>query len=100
VVRLFGKVFGLPRICSTSAENPGRRRRRSGCRKAAAGSCSSRAERAASRHSRSSTCECSKTLPVFGAGTADLILDVLNVVNDTAEEALVSDLGVRLNLER
>ncbi len=62
----------------------------------------------------------SKTLPVFGAGTADLILDVLNVLNDTAEEALVSDnrfaatfgaprlfidprramLGVRLNLGR
>jgi hypothetical protein len=60
----------------------------------------------------------SKTLPVFGAGTADLIVDVLNVLNDTAEEALVSDnrfaatfgaprlfidprramLGVRLNL--
>jgi hypothetical protein len=33
----------------------------------------------------------SKTLPVFGAGTADLILDVLNVLNDSAEEALVSD---------
>jgi hypothetical protein len=33
----------------------------------------------------------SKTLSVFGAGTADLILDVLNVLNDTAEEALVSD---------
>jgi hypothetical protein len=62
----------------------------------------------------------SKTLPVFVAGTADLILDVLNVLDDTAEEALVSDnrfaatfgtprlfidprramLGVRLNLGR
>ena len=62
----------------------------------------------------------SKTLPGFRAGTADLILDVLNVLNDTAEEALVSDnrfagtfgaprlfidprramLGVRLNLGR
>jgi hypothetical protein len=62
----------------------------------------------------------SKTLRVFGAGTADLILDVLNVLNDTAEEALVSDnrfaatfgtprlfidprramLGVRLNVGR
>jgi hypothetical protein len=62
----------------------------------------------------------SKTLPVFGAATADLILDVLNVLNDTGEEALVSDnrfadtfgtpklfidprramLGVRLNLGR
>jgi hypothetical protein len=33
----------------------------------------------------------SKTLPVFRAGTADLILDVLNVLKDTAEEALVSN---------
>jgi hypothetical protein len=60
------------------------------------------------------------TLLHFGAGTADLIIDVLNVLNDTAEEALVSDnrfaatfgaprlfidprramLGVRLNLGR
>ena len=62
----------------------------------------------------------SKSLPVFGIGTADLILDVLNALNDAAEEALVSDnrfaatfgaprlfidprramLGVRLNLGR
>jgi len=35
----------------------------------------------------------SKTLPIFSAGTADLILDVLNVLNDSAEEALVSDNG-------
>ena len=62
----------------------------------------------------------SKTLPLFGAGTADLILDLLNVLNDSAEEALVSDnrfattfstprlfidprramLGVRVNLGR
>lgn len=62
----------------------------------------------------------STTLPIVRAGTADLILDVLNVLNDTAEEALVSDnrfaatfgasrlfidprramLGVRLNLGR
>jgi hypothetical protein len=62
----------------------------------------------------------SNTLAVFRGGTADLILDVLNVLNDTAEEALISDnflaatfgaprlfidprramLGVRLNLGR
>ena len=62
----------------------------------------------------------SKTLPLFGAGTADVILDVLNLLGDTAEEALVSDnrfaatfgrprlfidprrvmLGVRVNLGR
>ena len=33
----------------------------------------------------------SKTLPLFGASTADLIFDLLNVLNDSAEEALVSD---------
>ena len=62
----------------------------------------------------------SKTLPVGSAGRVDLILDVLNVLGDNAEEALVSDnlvaatfgtpqlfidprramLGVRLNLGR
>lgn len=62
----------------------------------------------------------SKTLPVGTAGTVDLIFDLLNLLNDTAEEALVSDtllsatfgrpsrfidprramLGVRLNLGR
>ena len=33
----------------------------------------------------------STTMRVFNAGTVDLILDALNVLNDTAEEALVSD---------
>ena len=62
----------------------------------------------------------SKTLPVGSAGRVDVILDVLNVLGDNAEEALVSDnlvaetfgrprlfidprramLGVRLNLGR
>ena len=62
----------------------------------------------------------SKQVPFFGAGTVDLILDVLNALNDSAEEALVSDsrfaatfgtprlfidprramLGVRVNLGR
>ena len=62
----------------------------------------------------------SKALPLFGAGTADLMLDLLNLLNDTEAEALVSDnrfaatfgaprlfidprrvmLGVRVNLGR
>ena len=62
----------------------------------------------------------SKTLPIGAVGSADVILDVLNLLNDSAEEALVSDnllsatfgspsrfidprrvmLGVRLNLGR
>jgi len=63
----------------------------------------------------------SKTLPVGAAGSVDLILDVLNLLGDNAEEALVTDnfysgdtfgrprlfidprramLGVRLNLGR
>ena len=33
----------------------------------------------------------SKTLPLGDAGTIDLRLDVLNVLNDSAEEALASD---------
>jgi hypothetical protein len=62
----------------------------------------------------------SKTVPLRGAGNIDLMLDVLNALNDSAEEALVSDsrfaatfgrprsfvdprramFGVRLNLGR
>jgi hypothetical protein len=62
----------------------------------------------------------SKTLALGAAGSVDLILDVLNLLDDSAEEALVSDnvssdtfgsprlfidprramLGVRLNLGR
>ena len=115
-----GKTSSWRPTCRPSAGSPGRGRRQWGCLRAAEGCCSNRAGLAASRRSRCSTSACRRRC-LGAAGSVDLILDVLNVLGDSAEEALVSDVchqrhvwqpprlfidprramfGVRLNLGR
>ena len=80
-----------PPTCSTSAASRGRRRHRSRCRRAISAFCSSRAARAGCRRSRCSICACRGRFAVGGAGRVELLLDVLNALNDTAEEGLATD---------
>jgi hypothetical protein len=42
----------------------------------------------------------SRTIPIRGSGRIELILDVLNALNDTAEEALASDILISPNFGR
>ena len=60
------------------------------CRRATSASCSSRAARAGCRRSRCSICACRGRSP-SAARRVELLVDVLNVLNDTAEEGLATD---------
>ena len=93
VLRVMGSVdvprtgSWSPRTCSTSAASRGRRRRRCRCRRA-----SQRIllePRGSRRLSSQSLLDLrvSRTFAFGGVGTLELLLDVLNALNDTAEEA-------------
>ena len=57
--------------------------------------CSSRAARAGCRRNRCSTCACRGRSPFGGVGRIELLLDVLNALNDTAEEGLATRQSVQ-----
>ena len=57
----------------------------------ASASCSSRAARAGCRRNRCSMCACRGRSRFGGVGRIELLLDVLNALNDTAEEGLATD---------
>ena len=63
------------------------------CRQESASSacCSSRAARTGCRRSRCSTCAC-RGRSSSAAARVDVLLDVLNALNDTAEEGIVTDI--------
>ena len=89
------RVSRLPgQPACTSAANPGPRRRRSRCRRAISASCSSRGI-APALVAVAARPPCLATVLGADFGRIDVIVDLLNVLNDTAEEALVDRQSVR-----
>jgi hypothetical protein len=77
---------------STSAANPGRPRRWLPSRRtASSASCSSRPARGACRRKRCSRCACRGRFLFSGLGRIELLLDVLNALNNKAEDGLLTD---------